>query len=314
MPNCCEFIKAFRESKRARRQNNRFIQPTSGKPEGKVILSFSKKNYFWKMKRGQELNSDWRKVAATIYKKPIDSKVLGAADIDVTEMEKFISEKRKQGLKITLTHVMAAIVSRGLKHEIPELNTYVRRGKIIQRDNVVAGISVLKANEEMTSIFIDDPDSMSLQQLADVMKEKIQKSRKGDENETMQSKNFLSRIPWPFRNWVYRLYRTITISWGISIPFIGLDSNSFGSFLITNIGSIGLDTGYPALLPSSNVSFVMVLGGVKKKPVVIDDKVVIRRIMALSVVMDHRIADASHGGKMYRFIKHLLKHPEELDK
>jgi len=254
------------------------------------------------MKRGQELNSDWRKVAATIYKKPTDSKVLGAADVDVTELEKFISEKRKSGVKITLTHVMAIIVARTLRDEVPALNTYIRRGKIVQRDNITAGISVLQANEQMTSIFIPDCDKMNLATLAERMRDEIRKSRKGDENETMQSKNFLSKLPWPFRNWIYRLYRTVTISWGISVPFLGLDSNSFGSFLITNIGTLGLDTGYPALLPSSNVSFVMVLGGVKKKPVVVDDEVVIRRILALSIVMDHRIADASHGGKAYRYI------------
>ena len=266
------------------------------------------------MKRGQKLNSEWRKVAATIYKKPTDSKVLGSADVDVTELEKFITDKRKQGIKITLTHVIAAIVARGLKYEVPELNAYVRRGKIIQRDKVITGISVLQANEEMTTIFIPDADTMTLGELAGVMNEKIQKSRKGVENETMQTKNILSSIPWPFRNWFYRLYRTITISWGISMPFIGLDANSFGSFLITNIGSIGLDTGFPALLPSANVSFVLVMGGVKKKPVVINDEIVIRRILALSVVLDHRIADASHGGKIYRYIKHMIKHPEELDK
>ena len=266
------------------------------------------------MKRGHELNSDWRKVAATIYKKPIDSKILGAAEVDVTELEKFISEKRRNGLKITMTHVMALIVARTLRDEVPSLNSFVRRGKIIQRDDITAGISVIKANEEMTSVFIPGCDQLNLAALADRMRDEILKSRQGDENETMQSKNVLSKIPWPFRNWVYRFYRTVTISWGISIPFLGLNSDSFGSFLITNIGTLGLDTGYPALLPSSNVSFVLVMGGIKKKPVVVDDEVVIRRILALSIVMDHRIADASHGGKLYRHIKYLVKHPDELEK
>ncbi|MFA9392535.1 MAG: 2-oxo acid dehydrogenase subunit E2 [Prolixibacteraceae bacterium] len=265
------------------------------------------------MKKKYELNSSWRIVAATIYKKPTDSKVFGAAELDVTDLEQFISVKRKEGLKITLTHVMALIVSRGLKHEVPVLNTYVKRGKIIQRDRVDAGISVLKANDEMTSIFIRDADQMTLHSLADFMRDEIQKSRKGDENDTMQSKNFLSSIPWPFRNWFFRLYRTVTISWGLSLPFLGLNNDSFGSFLITNIGSIGLDTGYPALLPSSNVSFVLVMGGVQKKPVVINDEIVIRRMMSLSVVLDHRMVDASHAGKMYRYIKYMIKHPEELE-
>jgi len=265
------------------------------------------------MEREYNLNSEWRKVASTIYKKPTDSKVFGASEIDVTYLEEYISAKRKSGLKITLTHIFVLIISKGLKHEVPELNTYVRRGKIIQRDQVDAAVSVLKANSEMSSIIIPNADRLNLQSLSDFMQDDILKSRKGTENNTMQSKNMLARFPWPFRNWIFQLYRTITISWGISVPGLGLNANSFGSFLITNIGSIGLDSGFPALLPSSNLSFVMVLGGVKKKPVVVDDKIVIRKMMPLTVVMDHRMADASHGGQMYRYIKHMIKHPEELE-
>ena len=265
------------------------------------------------MKREFDLNSDWRKVASTIYKKPTDSKVFGAAEIDVTHLEKYISEKRKSGMKITLTHIFVLIISRGLKHEVPELNTYVRRGKIIERDQVDAAVSVLKANNEMSSIIIPNADRLNLQTLSDFMQDDILESRKGSESDTMQSKNMLARFPWPIRNWIFQLYRTITISWGISVPGMGLNANSFGSFLITNIGSIGLDSGFPSLLPSSNLSFVIVLGGVKKKPVVVDDEIVIRRMMNLTVVLDHRMADASHGGKMYRYIKHMIKHPEELE-
>jgi pyruvate/2-oxoglutarate dehydrogenase complex dihydrolipoamide acyltransferase (E2) component len=57
---------------------------------------------------------------------------------------------------------------------------------------------------------------------------------------------------------------------------------------------------------------VVVLGSVKKKPVVVNDKIVIRKMMDVTIAIDHRVADASHGGKMLRFIKHLISHPEEL--
>lgn len=264
------------------------------------------------MKNSKNLNSDWRKVASVIYKKPIDSKVFGAVDLDVTELENFVSDKRKQGLKITLTHIMALTVARALK-EIPELNAYVRRGKIVQRPSVDAMISVLQADGQMGSIKIPNADTLNLSSLASFMTDEIQKSRRGNENRAMQSKNILSSIPWPFRGWFFRLYKTITINWGLSIPFLGLSTDSFGSFVITNIGSIGLETGYPALLPSSNVAFVLVMGGISKKPVVVNDEIVIRRIMSLSIVMDHRLVDASHGGQLFRFIKYMVRHPKNLE-
>jgi len=64
------------------------------------------------------LNNDWRRVAAAMYKKPSDAKIFGSADLDVTELEEFVSRKRKEGLKITLTHIFTLIVARGLR-EIP---------------------------------------------------------------------------------------------------------------------------------------------------------------------------------------------------
>ncbi len=263
--------------------------------------------------KGLEFNTTWRKVASTIYKKPADSKVFGAVEVDVTELERFISEKRKNGLKITLTHMFVLILAKAIKTDIPELNCYVKRGKIIHRDNIDALVSVLQADSGMGSVMVHNADQLNLEQLASVLAGEIRKSRKGDENKSMESKNILARLPWPFRKWLFRFYKTLTIDWGVSVPFLGLNNNSFGSFLLTNIGTLGLDTGYPALMPASNISFVFVLGGVKKKPVVIDDQIVIRRIMSLAIVLDHRLVDASHGGKLLRYIKHMIKHPGEIE-
>jgi pyruvate dehydrogenase E2 component (dihydrolipoamide acetyltransferase) len=257
-------------------------------------------------------NTPWRKVASTIYRKPVDSKILGQVELDVTDVERFITEQRKKGLKITLTHIFVLILARGIRAEVPEFNTYVRRGRIVKRPSIDALVSVLQTNGSMGTVKVDNTDILNLQGIELLLKEEINKSRKGDENNTMQKKDMLSSIPWPFRSWLFRLYKLITIRWGMSIPFTGLSANSFGSFIVSNIGTLGLDTGFPALLPSANVSFVLLMGGVKKKPVVRNDEIIIRRIMPVTIAIDHRVADASHGGKLFRFVKHLLQNPEKL--
>jgi pyruvate dehydrogenase E2 component (dihydrolipoamide acetyltransferase) len=123
----------------------------------------------------------------------------------------------------------------------------------------------------------------------------------------------LSSIPWPFRTWLFNLYKLVTIDWGFSFPGLNLSSDSFGSYVISNIGTLGLDSGYGALLPSSNVSIVLIIGKVYKKPVVINDEIVIRKILNLSATLDHRVVDGSHGGKLFRYIRKLAKNPELLD-
>ena len=202
------------------------------------------------MNTSEKYNSDWRKVASTIYKKPIDSKIYGTVELDVTELEKYISQKRKNGVKTTLTYILTLIVGRAIREEVPELNTYVKRGKIKQREQVDATVSVLLPGGQMGSVKVENADQLTIDELSDKIAEKIRDSRKGNENDTMQSKSMLANVPWPFRIWLFKLYRTLTIHWGISMPVIGLDSNSFGSYVISNIGSVGLDTGYGSLFPA----------------------------------------------------------------
>lgn len=260
-----------------------------------------------------DLNTDWRKVASAIYKKPSDAKILGTAEVDVTDLEAYVSRKRKEGLKITLTHIFTLIVSRGIREEVPELNCFVRRGNIVEREQVDAMISVLLGDGSMSSVRVENTDKLSLEQFAEKLTEGIQESRSGEEDSTMKMKGSMGKIPWPIRTWIFRLVKFITINLGMGIPGTSLNPKSFGSFVMTNIGSIGLDTGYPALFPISSVSFVFVMGGIHKKPVVVNDEIVIRRMMSISSALDHRIVDAMSGGKMFRYIKRAIRNPEILE-
>lgn len=265
------------------------------------------------MKENIHFNTDWRKVASTIYQRPTDSKIFGSVEIDITDLLAYISRKRKEGLKITPTHIFILAAARALSTEVPELNTYVKRGNIVQHDHIDVSVSVLLRGGQMGSIMAANADKLSLSQLVECMSKEIENSRKGSENNTMKMKNVLGNIPWPLRGLVYRMVKTITMKWGWSLPLFKLSANSFGSFMVSNIGSIGLDMGYPALFPSSNVSFVLILGGVAKKPWVVNEKIEIRTILSLGAALDHRVVDASHGGLLFRYIKQVIRNPEVLE-
>jgi pyruvate dehydrogenase E2 component (dihydrolipoamide acetyltransferase) len=259
----------------------------------------------------ENLNTDWRKVSAALYKKPVDSKIFGSVELDVTDLEEFISNQRKNELKITLTHIFTLIIARALRDEVPELNCFIRRGNVIRRNTIDAMVSVLVKDKEMSSVRIQDADNLNLSQLSEQLGKGISGLRSGEEDKTMRMKSVISKIPWPLRTWIFNLIKLLTVNLGISIPSIGLTANNFGSFVITNIGSIGLDTGFPALFPVSNVAMVFVMGGVYKKPIVIDDKIVVRRVISLSCALDHRVVDAIHGGRLFRYIKQMVQKPED---
>jgi pyruvate/2-oxoglutarate dehydrogenase complex dihydrolipoamide acyltransferase (E2) component len=265
------------------------------------------------MKTAFDLNTEWRKVASSIYRRPTDSKIFGSVELDITDLDKFIAEKRRNGIKATHTHVFILAAARALKAEVPELNTFIKRGNVVKREHIDVMVSVLLKESVMGSVMIKDADSLTLEELIGVMGEEVKRARTGTENKTMQMKDKLARIPWPIRGWVLRFLKTITADLGFSFPSLGLSANSFGSFVVSNIGSVGLDMGYPALFPSSNVSFVLILGGVHKKPVVVGDQILPRTVISLGAALDHRVVDASHGGLLFKYLKKIVKNPHLLD-
>ena len=265
------------------------------------------------MNHNDSINTSWRKVAASIYKKPTDSKIFGSVELDITDLEQYISQKRKEGLKITLTHIFTLAVARALKEDIPELNAYVRRGNIVKRNSIDAMVSVLIGDSQMGSIKVHNADTLMLHELAEIMDAEIRKTRCGSENKTMQMRDRITKIPWPLRGWIVNIIKKITIDWGLRVPFFHFKPDSFGSYVVSNIGTFGLDMGYPALFPISNVPFVLIMGSVKKKPYVVNDVIMPRRIINLGAALDHRVVDAMHGGKVFRYIKRIVNNPSILE-
>ena len=259
----------------------------------------------------QNLNNAWRKTASTLYKKPTDSKIFGSVDLDITDLQVYISQKRKEGLKITLTHFFTIATGRAIRERIPELNTYIKRGNVVSYPQIDATVSVLLRENEMGSVRVNNADKHTLGTLVEHLKEGIRDAKKGTENNTMQMKDRLGNIPWPFRNLVYWFIRKIIIDLGFSIGPV--NGSGLGSYIVSNIGSLGLDNGYPALFPASNVAMVLIMGGVKKVPLVIDNEVKIRTVINLGAALDHRMVDASHAGLLFKYYKYMVANPHLLE-
>lgn len=258
----------------------------------------------------KNLNSVWRKTASTVYKKPDDSKIFGSVEIDITDLNKFIAEKRKSGLKVTPTHIITLATARAVKSEIPEMNTFIRRGKVVSHQQIDVTVSVLLKGSQMGSVKLEKADELTLEEAVYVLSNKIKIARK-QTDESQRLKHFLAKIPWPFRNWFYRFVMFLSVDLGLKLP--GVNPNSFGAFIVSNIGSLGLDIGYPALLPSANLAFVLILGGIQEKPWVVNGEIVPRTIMKLGIAIDHRVLDASHGGILFKYIKKIINNPTLLE-
>ncbi len=259
------------------------------------------------------LNTPWRIMSTAVYAPPNEGKIYGTADIDVTKAMDFIKKEREKGHYLTITHLVAAAIGRTLGLKVPEVNIYLRRGKLIPREDVIVTIAVnMGSGGEMSSVRIRQAHQKTVYDIAQEIVDKAKMSRDGTENKTMKKKHSLSKVPWPFRRWVFVLLKWITNDLGVELKSLGLAHDSFGSVLLTNIGSHGLTTGFAALFPASRLPAVVAMGKVEDKPVVVDGEIVIRKMITLSGVFDHRIMDGFHGGAMSTHVKNYLENPERL--
>ncbi len=261
-----------------------------------------------------QFNTPWRVTAAAIYTTPTDSRVYGTLDIDVTDACRFLDDKRQQGVKITMTHLATAVLARAVAFDVPEMNAFVRRGAVVGRERLDVMVPVSVGGESgVTPAIIRDAHARTVTSIASEIRDKAASGRAGDETRAAQNKYLLNRIPWPLRRPVFLFLKWITVDLGFELKALGLSAHSFGSFVVSDIGSFGLNTGMTALMPAAKVPAVIVLGKVEERPVVRDGEVMIRTVLPLTGTFDHRIVDGMQIGKLARGIKRNFRKPEWLD-
>lgn len=85
---------------------------------------------------------------------------------------------------------------------------------------------------------------------------------------------------------------------------------SGGTFTITNVGMFGTIMNTPIINPPE--SAILGVGTIQKKPVVINDQIVIRVMMFLCLTYDHRIIDGTPAIRFLQEVKRLLENPSLL--
>lgn len=90
-----------------------------------------------------------------------------------------------------------------------------------------------------------------------------------------------------------------------------LEDLSGGTFTLTNLGMLGVDAFIPIINPPE--AAILAMGRVEKKQVILDDdSVVIRPLVRLSLIWDHRLNDGAPAARFLQRIKELMEKPMSL--
>src|SRR3990172_1382753 len=86
--------------------------------------------------------STGQRLAAAAYAAPHEGKIFGTIEVDASEALRFLKQKREEGVRLTMIHMVVRSAALALRDVVPELNRMIRRGQLYQRPTVDIFVSV----------------------------------------------------------------------------------------------------------------------------------------------------------------------------
>jgi pyruvate/2-oxoglutarate dehydrogenase complex dihydrolipoamide acyltransferase (E2) component len=256
--------------------------------------------------------SSWRRSALAIWRTAYDPSIYTWDEYDVAPAKAYLDRlARETGLKLTLTHFVSKAIAEMIRRH-PEMNVLRRGGSLYSRKTIDLSFTVASDSrgEDLGAAIVYDAASKSLEQIARELQPVVREVKEHRDPRHRWFKRILSWLPHRLRCLTLDVVTWILFDLNLWSPIFGLPRDPFGCVLITNIGSLGLEQGFAALVPSTRIPMVIAVGAVQEKAIVREGSVVPAEVLGLYFTVDHRVVDAVPAGYMSRTLKKIFADPE----
>jgi pyruvate dehydrogenase E2 component (dihydrolipoamide acetyltransferase) len=263
----------------------------------------------------QELSS-FRRLAIGSWQTAYDPNVYGSIDVRMDEALRYIEAfRRRTGKRLTVTHLVSRAIAEGLR-QCPEANAVLRWNRIYLRKSVDLSILVVQTDEgqskaDLAACTVRHADQKSLYKLAVEIEEQVARIRARRDAAMEQGKKTMKRMPLFFMNAILKLLSFFMYTLNLDLQWAGIPKDPFGGATITNIGSLGLDTGYVPLVPYTRVPIFIAPGAVREAAVVEHGKIIPGLMMRICATFDHRFIDGYHAGVLAKTMQAYMERPFE---
>jgi len=239
-----------------------------------------------------------------------------AGSIEVTESDRWLRDKRREGYKgIGMLHLFLAAYIRVLS-QLPGLNRFVSGQHVYARYAIEINMMVKRgytadAEETCAKVYFEPTDT-----IFDVyrkMNTAVDEIRAGDDSGTEKAAAKLMKIPGIFLKfavWVLNLMDYF--GW---LPRSLLNVSPFhGSMIVTDLGSLGIQPIYHHLYNFGNLPVFLAFGA-KRHAVELDRHAVPveRKYVDYKITCDERIVDGYYYAAAFKYLKYYMKNPQELE-
>ena len=239
--------------------------------------------------------------------------------IEITNIERYIRQKRKEGLKdFGITHVLLAAYVRALC-KYPQLNRFISGQKVFSRGEDIQYCMVVK--KEMT---VDSPDTSikvhlsrkdTAEDIYNKLNDAVEKVKSTQELDSgidnlIGYLNLIPSIVLKFTVWFLKLLDYF----GLLPKFLVELSPFHGSMFFTSMGSLGIAPIYHHLYDFGNIPVFGAFGCKRKAVELLEDGTIVqRKYVDVKFSTDERIVDGYYYAAFFKHYRTILRHPSILD-
>ena len=272
---------------------------------------------FGRRSDGKELKhvSPIFRLMPSLMKERNDSQVLFKQDVAIQKIDEYINQKAQEGIKITLLDVVYAAIVRIIA-EKPRLNRFVVNGRIYARNEITITMSIKKSlteEGEETSIKAHFDGTENIFEVKEKLQALIAANKDFEAaNDMDKIAGLLSKIPSGVLKFAVGFLKFLDKKGYLPKSIIEL-SPFHSTAVVTNVGSLGIDSIYHHIYNFGTTSMFFAIGKKKKSYVFEDDEIVKERCINLAFVGDERICDGHYYASSFRALSRYLTHPEMLE-
>lgn len=260
--------------------------------------------------------SAFRRIAIGTWRTVGDPTVYGTLALPFDRAEQYLAElRRRTGRRVTITHMMAKAVAHTLE-AMPDANAVLRFNRLWLRKDIGVFFQVAMEDPETGEVDLSgatlfDAHKKTLVELTDEFEAKVRSVREHKDPELEGSRNLFHKIPAPLLHTALDAISFLSYELNLDLRRFGIPNDAFGSAMVTNIGSLGLEEAYVPLVPYSHVPLLLAVGNVRTEPTVRDGELTTGRVLRVFATFDHRVLDGMHAARMSKTLKALFEDPEK---
>ena len=267
--------------------------------------------------------STWRKIAMATWRPRKDPMIWATADIEASRLLEYIDRVRHAtGQHLTPAHLVGRAAGKVFE-ALPGLNGRVAFGSFLPsptidcffvislRTDPVTGADAV--GTDLSGAVVRRVNEKAPWIISKELADRAVRIRHDDDPQFKRAKAMVKELPPIVLRPVLDMLGFVTETLQLPLPFMGVEARPYGSILVSNLGTYGLDSVSAPVPTFCHVPFSVVTGAVTDKVLARDGQAVIRPVLPLTIGLDHRFIDGYQAATMARVFRQYLLDPAASD-